>query len=75
MRGKLDLAASNLEQQNAMTKGEANLLRSFGNPQHFLAASIDNFHAYVHDANFSAGRSDLIAAWTSLEPFFKKFWE
>lgn len=75
MRSKLDLAASNLEQRTVMTKGEANLLRSFGNPQRFLAASIDNFHAYVHDANFSAGTSDLIAAWTSLEPFFLKFWE
>lgn len=75
MRSKLDLAASDLEQRSVMTKGEANLLRSFGNPQRFLAASIDNFHAYVHDANFSAGPSDLIAAWTSLEPFFLKFWE
>ena len=75
MRGKLDLAAANLEKRSVMTRGESNLLRSFGNPQHFLAASIDNLHAYVHDATFTAGPSDLIAAWTSLEPFFKKFWE
>lgn len=75
MRGKLDLAAFDLQKRSIMTRGEANLLRSFGNPQHFLAASIDNFHGYVHDANFSAGPSDLVAAWTSLEPFFLKFWE
>jgi len=75
MRGKLDAAALNLQNKSNMTKGQANLLRSFGNPNKFLAASIDNFHAYVDDSHFSAGPSDLIAAWDSLEPFFKKFWE
>lgn len=75
MRAKLELAASNLESKGSMTRRQANTLRSFGNPQKFLAASIDNFHAYVHDSHFSAGRSDLISAWDSLELFFKKFWE
>jgi len=73
MRAKLELAASNLESKGSMTRRQANTLRSFGNPQKFLAASIDNFHAYVHDSHFSAGRSDLISAWDSLELFFKKF--
>jgi len=75
MRSKLDVATSNLPDKGGMTKAQANLIRSFGNTQKFLAASIDNFHAYVHDQHFSAGRSDMIAAWDSLEPFFKKFWE
>lgn len=75
MRHKLDAVASALEQSKAMTKGEATLLRHIGNPQHFLAGSIDSFHAYVHDQNFTAGPGDLIAAWTTLEPFFKQFWE
>ena len=75
MRSKLDAAASNLQSKGGMTRGQANLLRSFGNPQKFLAASIDNFHGYVHDPHFSAGPLDLIAAWDSLELFFKKFWE
>jgi hypothetical protein len=75
MRSKLEAAAANLQNKGGMTKKQANLLRNFGNPQKFLAASIDNFHGYVHDAHFSAGPSDLIAAWDSLEPFFKKFWE
>ena len=75
LRAKLELAATNLETKGGMTKRQANTLRSFANPQKFLAASVDSFHAYVHDSHFSAGRSDLVAAWDSLEPFFVKFWE
>jgi len=74
-RAKLNLAADSFVQRKVMTTGEVNLLRLLTNPQHFLAGSIDTLHAYVHDANFTAGPADLIAAWTNLEPCFKQFWE
>ena len=35
MRSKLDVAATNLQGKGGTTKGQANLLRSFGNPQSF----------------------------------------
>ncbi len=74
LRAKLIKVAEHLEQSGVMTKRETKILHFIANPQHFLAASVDTLHSYVHDAHFAASPSDLKAAWNSLEPFFTKFW-
>jgi hypothetical protein len=75
LRAKLIKVADNLQSSAIMTKRELVTVRRLADPQHFLAASIETLHSYVHDANLAPGPADLRAAWDSVEPFFQKLWE
>jgi hypothetical protein len=74
LRVKVIQVADHLQKTGVMTKKELVAVRRIADPHHFLAGSIETLHAYVHDANFAAGPSDLKAAWNSLEPFFVRLW-
>ncbi len=66
--------ADHLESTGVLTKQELIGARRAAAKDHFLAASINTLHAYVHDADFGPGPTDLKKGWDSLERFFKALW-
>lgn len=71
---KVGKVADHLESSGTLTKHGLTGARRAAARDHFLAASIETLHAYVHDADFAPGPSDLKAGWDSLEGFFKALW-
>jgi hypothetical protein len=71
---KVVKVADDLQTKGVMTKSELLGARRAAAKDHFLAASIETLHAYVHDADFAPAPSDLKAGWDSLERFFKALW-
>ncbi len=71
---KVVKVADHLQNKGVLTKQELIGARRAAARDHFLAASIQTLHAYVHDADFAPGPSDLKAGWDSLERFFRALW-
>lgn len=71
---KVIKAADHLQSGGVLSKQELIGARRAAAKDHFLAASIETLHAYVHDADFAPGPSDLKTGWDSLERFFKALW-
>lgn len=71
---KVEEVASYFESTVSMTKNELKIARQMSSSQH-QTNSINTFHAYVHNMNYTPITDDLKSSWDDLWPFINKIWQ
>jgi hypothetical protein len=70
---KIETIASHFESTSTMTKNELKIVRQMSSSQH-QTNSINTFHAYVHNMNYTPIADNLKSSWDDLWPFIDKIW-
>jgi len=72
---KLTWVANYFEKNGIMSKEQLALIHKAASGETILAASIRNFHGFVHNRFYSPVPKELTVAWDDLQMFIEKIWE
>lgn len=71
---KILSAVNRMKADGALSDLQIDAVRKTAQDQVLFVASVNTFHAYVHNKHVAPSAGDLRVTWDNLQPFFERLW-